>query len=540
MERALKAAKEEISLNDDCWYHILNSFESLELLAWANLMGVNKQLARLVINSIMDREQLNREQAEAFARSVLLHQSTFLTGSAGTGKTYVSRKIVRALKAQFTDPKAVVVTASTGAAAIQIGGITLHRFAGLSSKDSTHVDDGFGVDGVPQSSVQDQEFDAEGVPRSSVEVQDQEFGVKLSGAKEAAIRAARVLVVDEISMLSALTTDMVDSALRGARTSARPWGGLQLVIIGDFCQLPPVISEKEATKTSLIYAFQSKVWKVAKPKVVELTTIVRQDPAQTQFISLLQRWRFGNATWSDFNFLKDNSRKDSEESPLALFAFNKEVATRNEHRLQQIPGSPVQLRAIDSGDLEAKAGIKAPEVINLKPGCTVMALCNQYGRDQELVYSNGSLGTVERIGVTGNGTPYVRANWGNGKFRNVYPRTYKIIKDGSVKKRRKIFVRKQLPLSLCFAMTHHKSQGATVRRKVDIRFMAGGKDPKTGAWLSPTSGRLYTVLSRLTSLAQARFLANDKGQIGHINGVYCDPLVKNFYSHASSAPRIGF
>ena len=104
---------------------------------------------------------------------------------------------------------------------------------------------------------------------------------------------------------------------------------------------------------------------------------------------------------------------------------------------------------------------------------------------------------------------------------------------------RKIFVRKQLPLSLCFAMTHHKSQGATVRRKVDIRFMAGGKDPKTGAWLSPTSGRLYTVLSRLTSLAQARFLANDKGQIGHINGVYCDPLVKNFYSHASSAPRIG-
>ena len=485
----------------EMWERIVSMVSSLSDLV--GCLGTSKDLARLVIQAVEHREGLNRKQAIAFAQSALLGKSLFLTGGAGVGKTYVVKKITEHIVHEHGS-RAVAVTASTGAAAKHVNGMTIHRFAGLTSRSAT------------PSEV----YDENGLPLDSQQVVDDDMVVRLTPAKIEHIRRTRVLVLDEVSMVSAETFNLIERALRKATGRAMPFGGLQVVIVGDFCQLPPVIGKKQARRTSEVYAFEAQSWDALDPRVVELTEIKRQDPTQTEFKDLLKRWRMGEARRDDFEVLKKRSRSDHDESPLAFFATNDEVTDRNDIMLEAAPGHTSELLATDVGDDSLKRGISAPLVLKLKPGCTVMAQCNQSFPDGRLAYANGSIGKVRRIGSN-----YLLVKWDHGRSCKVYRREYMHRKKVGPGKH-KVFRRLQYPVQLCFALTHHKSQGMTVHGRVDMRLFGPS-----------TAGRLYTVLSRAVSLENVRFVrsANYPKCIGHVDGVVCDARVKAFYARAEDS-----
>ena len=506
-------------LPDDQWLQILADVGDLSAM-----IRVSKRMARLVIDTLMARLNVNRKQAIAFANIVLLQKSVFLTGGAGVGKTHIIKIIIERLR-QVHGDKAVAVTASTGAAAMHVDGCTIHRFVGLCSAKSTAPSEVVDEHGVP-------------VP---VDGQDQfidgEMTIRHSDTTKRILKKTRVLILEEISMISAETLGLIDRALREARRSSAPFGGLQMVVGGDFCQLPPVINEEQAKRTKLVYAFESNSWKNLDPRVLQLTEVMRQDPTEMRFIQVLNRWREGDAHAADFEFLKENSRGDSMNAPVALFATHKKVDARNHAMLDATTGHTIEVAAIDQGNPIANRGIPAPQMLALKIGCSVVAQCNQYDEDGTLAYANGSTGTLLQIRPKS-----LRVKWhDDGRVGKMHRKTYvreKMVKPSSTSTGtvKKIFKRSQYPVKVSFAMTHHKAQGATVRGRVDLDLTGGSrKDPTTGKWV-PTAGRLYTVLSRLVSLGQARFLRNSgNGAIGYVSDVFCDPSVKAFYRTAKES-----
>ncbi|CUM54033.1 unnamed protein product [Debaryomyces tyrocola] len=300
-------------------------------------------------------------------------QSLFYTGSAGTGKSVLLRSIIKSLK-QKHEKGHVAVTASTGLAACNIGGITLHSFAGVGLGDGT-------VSALMK---------------------------KIRRNKKAYFRwcLVKVLIIDEISMIDGIFLNKLDSISKTLRKNNKPFGGIQLIVCGDFYQLPPVNKIKPTNQMSLngqniveesIFAFESQAWKDTIKCTIILKEVFRQKGDQ-RFIDMLNDMRNGkvnNETIAEFKRLSRRLDNPDGIEPAELFSTRYEVENANNTRLNLLKGESQIFKAIDSGSLPTEQrqtvlnNFLAPQKLFLKKNAQVMCIKNF---DETLV--NGSLGQV--------------------------------------------------------------------------------------------------------------------------------------------------
>uniref|UniRef100_A0A2K6PBZ3 ATP-dependent DNA helicase PIF1 n=1 Tax=Rhinopithecus roxellana TaxID=61622 RepID=A0A2K6PBZ3_RHIRO len=384
------------------------------------------------------KPQLSEEQA-AVLRAVLKGQSIFFTGSAGTGKSYLLKRILGSLP-----PTGTVATASTGVAACHIGGTTLHAFAGIGSGQA---------------------------PLAQCVALAQRPGVRQGWLN------CQRLVIDEISMVEADLFDKLEAVARAVRQQNKPFGGIQLIICGDFLQLPPVTKGPQPPR----FCFQAKSWKRCVPVTLELTKVWRQ--ADQTFISLLQAVRLGRCSDEVTHQLQATaSHKVGRDGIVAtrLCTHQDDVALTNERRLQELPGKVHRFEAMDSNpELASILDAQCPvsQLLQLKLGAQVSKCWEEMVRFL--------------CGVT----EIIRADrWTVQATRN------------------QLLSRQQLPLQLAWAMSIHKSQGMTL----DCVEISLGR--------VFASGQAYVALSRARSLQGLRVLDFDP------MAVRCDPRVLHFYA----------
>ncbi len=355
---------------------------------------------------------MTQEDALAILQS---GQSVLLTGAAGTGKTYVLREFI---KRSRTDGKSLAVTATTGLAATHLHGTTVHSWAGIGVHDS----------------INKHMLEAIGKTRREL------------------ISKADILIIDEISMLHDFRLDMIDEVLRHVREDDSPFGGLQVVLCGDFFQLPPV---NRSGSRQGSFVTNSQVWLKNVFNVCYLEEQYRQRSDQT-YTAILNGIRAGVMTRQELEKLK--ARADATDDPFTmrtrLLTTNANVDEVNEDKLDQIEGELHEYDMSSHGPKQYVEQLKksclAPELLRLKIGAQVMCIKNSPDKR----YVNGSLGQV--IGfepLTSN--PIIELS--NGREVVMHEETWELM-DGD-KKRASIV---QLPLRLAWAITVHKSQGMTL------------------------------------------------------------------------------
>lgn len=306
------------------------------------------------------KTHLSAEQKAILRLVVDEGKSVFYTGSAGTGKSVLLRECIRELKSKHArQPERIAVTASTGLAACNIGGITLHSFAGV----------GLGKE------------DAKTLVK------------KLKRNKKNVTRWLKtsVLIIDEISMVDADWFDKLEEVARVVRKNDKPWGGIQIVVTGDFFQLPPVPDQGRQAK----FAFEAAKWGEID-HTVALTSVFRQrDP---EFVDMLNEMREGRLTPASIRNFQALSRElDNTDGIDAteLFPTRAEVERANNSRMARLKGQIREFRAEDTGTVDDQTREKilsncmAPKTLQLKKGAQVMLIKNT---DDQLV--NGSLGIV--------------------------------------------------------------------------------------------------------------------------------------------------
>ncbi len=351
----------------------------------------------------------------------------FLTGEPGSGKTYVTQEYVALLRAQGIE---VAVTASTGIAATQIGGMTIHSWSGIGVK-------------------------------TKLDKQDLEHIAKSKNVKTHILRA-RVLVIDEISMLSAQTLTSVDAVCRKIKKSELPFGGLQVVFVGDFFQLPPVVRHENALsaqqmllqETPAHFCYDSRVWKQMAPKVCYLTEQHRQD--DREYLNILSAIRCNVFNSSHLKKLQTRKieYKDAPDDVPKLFAHNSAVDHINSEVLGRLSGAARVFTMTSQGNDHAIAAMQkaclSPVELQVKVGAAVMFTKN----NPKEGFVNGTLGTLEKFD-THTGYPSVKTR--RGRLIDVEPMDWILEENGEI--RAKIT---QLPLRLAWALTVHKSQGMSL------------------------------------------------------------------------------
>lgn len=303
---------------------------------------------------------LSEEQADVLER-VVNGESLFYTGSAGTGKSVLLRSIIKRLKTMYR-PGEVAVTASTGIAACNIGGVTLHSFSGI----------GLGKEDVEKLTKK----------------------VRRNRKSNQRWKNVKVLIIDEISMISGELLDKLDHIACALRKDDRPFGGIQVVCCGDFFQLPPVSTEAETAG----FCFDSAAWKRSMKSSITLQTVFRQK-GDLEFIEMLNDMRLGIVTSKSlmkFRELERELDKKGKVEPAELFATRAEVERANAYRLNSLNTQLYEYNALDGGFLTDEdqrfrllQNFMAPPLLQLKKGAQVMMIKNI---DGTLV--NGSLGKV--------------------------------------------------------------------------------------------------------------------------------------------------
>ena len=288
----------------------------------------------------------------------ILHSgdNVFITGSAGTGKTFLLNQFIQDLKKEEVN---VAVTASTGIAATHLGGRTIHSWAGIGIADK----------------MSDKEI------KKMLKKRD----------NRQRIRSTKVLVIDEISMLDATRLDLVDQVCRLVKDPFLPFGGIQTVLCGDFFQLPPVSN----SKVDNLFAYQAEVWSKADIQVCYLQERFRQQDAH--FLELLDTIRANQAGENEVALLR-NYRKHSvdgqESEGTYLFTHNIDVDAINNLHLRQIKGKEKEYHMTAHGPKDLVRFLKksclAPEHLVLKVGARVMFVRNNFEQN----YVNGTLGQV--------------------------------------------------------------------------------------------------------------------------------------------------
>ncbi|MBN9298196.1 MAG: helix-turn-helix domain-containing protein [Filimonas sp.] len=414
----------------------------------------------------------NRNTLFELAESYVNHTNRhiFLTGRAGTGKTTFLKKI------QSSTQKNAVVVAPTGVAAINAGGVTIHSFFQLP----------FGpfIPGTKRG------FE------SNSEVTDQHSlfkNIRFNSNKRKLLQELELLVIDEVSMVRADMLDAVDLILRHFRKRMyEPFGGVQVLYIGDLFQLPPVVADDEWSILGRYYKspffFDAQVMQVTQPLVIELKKIYRQ--SDDVFIDLLNNVRNSTVTDDDLRLLqqyyKPGFKAKREDNYILLSTHNYKADEINTKALAELPGRQFQYTAEITGDFNEKAA-PAEKDLYLKEGAQIMFIKNDKGEIRR--YYNGKIGQISRIAendiyITFPGSDdefkIEKEEWKNVRYK--YNEAEEKIEEeelGSFK---------QYPVRLAWAITIHKSQGLTFERAI----VDAGK--------AFAAGQVYVALSRLTSL----------------------------------------
>ena len=355
---------------------------------------------------------MNQEQALRVLKS---GSNVFLTGSAGTGKTYVLNQYIQYLKARKIP---VSVTASTGIAATHLQGTTIHAWSGIGIKDSLSM-------------------------RNLRDLKEKKYLKKN-------IEKTKVLIIDEISMLHKKQFDMVNEVLQFFRETDTAFGGIQLVLCGDFFQLPPIGNASELNKDK--FCFMSQAWLDADLAICYLTDQFRQ--TDTKLNDILNEIRSASVSSHSIGLLQARNREIDTEEPTRLYTHNLDVDRINSQHMAEIKGRKKVFKAKVKGNLKLaetiKRSIMAPEALELKKDAKVMFVKNNY----EKGYLNGSLGKV--LAYNDDGYPVIQLH--NDMIIVAEPEDWRIEDETG-----KLLVSyQQVPLRLAWAITVHKSQGMTL------------------------------------------------------------------------------
>lgn len=396
--------------------------------------------------------------------------SVFLTGEPGSGKTHTVNLYVAHLLECGVEP---AITASTGIAATHIQGMTVHSWSGIGVREALSAED------------------LDQLARNKWIVER--------------LNRARVLIIDEVSMLSARMLSMVDAVCRTVRRSAAPFGGLQVVLVGDFFQLPPVVQKKRdvarrETARLLVdeeeddpagFAYQSKAWNALKPSICYLTEQHRQE--DRDFLRILSAIRRNACLPEDRERIRSRigASGDAVGKAARLFPHNADVDRINAEELVKLRGESCVFRMVAQGPAPLvkmlKDGCLSPEELSLKRGARVMFTRN----NPNAGFVNGTLGAVVGF-AKDSGSPIVRTH--DDRSITAEPAEWSI-EDGG----RRVAKITQVPLRLAWAITVHKSQGLSL----DAAVMD----------LSGTFeyGQGYVALSRVRTLAGLHILGlNDR------------------------------
>ena len=369
--------------------------------------------------------------------------NVLLTGPAGSGKTFLLNQYSAYLKKKGIG---VAITASTGIAATHIGGRTIHSWAGIGIKDSLSQRD---LQSLAKKAYLKKQFEK-----------------------------TEVLIIDEISMLHAHRLDMVNQVCQVLKKNFLPFGGLQVVLSGDFFQLPPISPGNEEAE----FVYKAQVWPEMDIRVCYLEEQHRQnDEKMTRILGSLRRDEVGAETIA----LLQNRIKERPKgiSPVRLFTHNVDVDRINNQELDLIEAEEHVYHMTSSGDKKLVTTLQksclAPSDLVLKKGALVMFVKNKF-KEEKALYVNGTTGVV--VAFDEYNFPIVRLR--SGEEIVVGPDSWTIDDDD------KILARiNQLPLRLAWAISVHKSQGMTLEAaEIDLSRSFG-------------YGMGYVALSRLSSLA---------------------------------------
>jgi len=388
------------------------------------------------------------QQAKALA-ILKSGKNVFLTGSAGTGKTYVLNQYITYLKERKVK---VAVTASTGIAATHMNGMTIHSWSGIGVKEF--------ITAGNLASMNSKKY-----------LKDH-------------LEKVKVLIIDEISMLHKNQINAVDVVLRYFKKNEDPFGGIQIVLCGDFFQLPPIGHQGETSKDK--FAFMAEAWVKAKLSVCYLTEQYRQSDNDLNLI--LNEIRSGDISKKSYDTLKKASANilTGDVEPTKLYTHNYDVDRVNAQHLSQLSGTPRKFKAKTSGNKKLietlKNSVLAGEELVFKIGAKVMFVKN----DKEHRYVNGSLGKI--LGFNDQGFPSVKLL--NGKTITTEIENWAIMDDNG----KTLASYKQVPLRLAWAITVHKCQGMTLdAAEIDL-----SKTFETGQG--------YVALSRLKKLENLQLI----------------------------------
>jgi hypothetical protein len=415
------------------------------------------------------KEVVNQQLNLAFEYVSFTNKNIFLTGKAGTGKTTFLHNLKR------ESVKRMIVVAPTGVAAINAGGVTIHSFFQLP----------FGPQ-IPKK------IDVDNGIESPAQTDNQPSYQKFSREKINIIRSLDLLVIDEISMVRADLLDGIDEVLRRYRNRYKPFGGVQLLMIGDLQQLTPVVKEDEWSLLSKYYEtvffFSSRALKQTELVSIELKHIYRQ--SDTAFIDILNRVRencIDEATLTALNkrYIPNFERSDGD-GYITLTTHNSQAHSINDAQLAKIDKKSFKHEATITGNFPEYSYPTELE-LELKVGAQVMFVKND--SSPEKLFYNGKIGVVVDIDDDGvwvqcaddeNPINVTLARWDNTKY-SIDPKTDAIVEEvvGSFE---------QYPLKLAWAITIHKSQGLTFEKAV------------VDAKAAFASGQVYVALSRCKTL----------------------------------------
>ncbi len=385
--------------------------------------------------------------------------NVFLTGEPGAGKTYVINKYIAWLIASGLN---VAVTASTGIAATHIGGMTIHSWSGVGARDTLT------------------KYDLDQITTKE----------KLSKR----IKRTNVLIIDEISMLDGKMLDMVDVICRTIRQSGDAFGGVQVVCVGDFFQLPPIARQGDMMR----YAFESRAWENIRPLVCYITEQFRQE--DELLLSLLSSIRKGEIEEDHYNLLKEQVDIAFEDiEPTRLYTHNADVDAVNAEKLSQLKGAVKSFKMSARGNKIMHESLMrnclSPAVLSLKEDAMVMCTKNNF----EAGYVNGTLARVVGFDSYG-GNPIIET--ADKRRITIEPVSWELAEEGKV-----LASIEQLPLRLAWAITVHKSQGMSLdAAEVDLS-------------KSFVYGQGYVALSRVRSLAGLKVLGMNA------NALMVDPKI---------------
>jgi len=342
---------------------------------------------------------------------MLAGNNVFLTGAPGAGKTYTLNRFIE----QAEDAgKNVAITASTGIAASHIGGITIHSWSGLGIKEE-----------VTKADLKWMEGQKRLVKR---------------------FQLTDVLVIDEVSMLHGYRLDMLNKVAKHMRNKDLPFGGMQVILVGDLFQLPPVNRESNV----LDFVHLSDTWAELDLTVCYITEQHRQG-ADDLLLDLLQGMRDNKIT-SVHKKLLSNRLLNGADNLTRLFSHNADVDTINQEKLDALPGKVKKYYMRSDGDKRAVEALRrnllAPEILEIKVDAEVMFVANNF----EAGFVNGTRGRVVKFK---KGIPIVKTL--DGRFIRVEPHEWKTKQDGIT-----VATVEQLPIRLAWAITIHKSQGMSL------------------------------------------------------------------------------